>query len=69
MMTEQTEAQDTIIYEYTDPVYSREDNTAIDMIWDHPEHGPIPFTLIEDDYPDFWAKVIAEGNIAPYVEP
>lgn len=61
--------ENTTVYEYTDPVYSNADNTAIDMTWNHPGFGPIPFTLVEDDYPDFWAQVIADGNIGPYVEP
>ena len=68
-MFEEVEKEEITVFEYTDAVYSREDNTTIDMIWNHPEFGPIPFTLIEIEYPDFWEQVITTGNINPYVEP
>ena len=60
-------------YECTEPTYTA--NGAIDVIWNHPDHGPIPFTASPDDPmaygPVIFAAAVAGdyGPVAPYVPP
>ena len=48
--------------------YVNAEQTMIDMELDHPEHGWIPITIIEEEYPELWQEVVASGP-APYVAP
>lgn len=38
-------------YTITDPRYNA--NGTIDVIWDHPRHGPIPFTAVDPSTGDW----------------
>lgn len=57
------------------PKYSSPDNSLIDVEYEHPEYGWIPFTATPDDEEqhgrDIYAAAVAGeyGPIAPYVEP
>src|SRR5699024_8431351 len=57
------------------PVYMNADGTMIDVEYEHPEYGWIPFTATADDIEqlgrDIYAAAMAGayGEIAPYVGP
>ena len=57
----------------TSPVYSTPDNSAIDVLLDHPVLGPIPFTAARNDPSHFCREVFERaengefGPIAAYV--
>lgn len=62
-------------YRVTSPKYSSHDNSTIDVVWDHPEHGEIPFTASPDDVIDYSREIYYMaldgefGEVAPYTGP
>ena len=54
----------------TNPVWTQ--HGSIDVIWDHPDYGPIPYTVMdrsgEDEMQSIWDNLIAGdyGEILPY---
>lgn len=48
--------------------YATSDGLRIDLTLHHPEHGDIPFTLSQRDYPEMWEEVV-EAEPAPYTPP
>lgn len=63
------------MYECKNPQYAAPDNSLIDLEWNHPEFGWIPFTASTDDTEehgrDIYAAAITGeyGPIAPYDGP
>lgn len=63
------------MYECKNPQYAAPDNSLINVEWNHPEFGWIPFTASPDDVEqhgrDIYAAAIAGeyGPIAPYDGP
>src|SRR5699024_10844066 len=57
------------------PVYSAPNHTAIDVEYEHPEYGWIPFTATPDDVEELGQQIYAaakrgdSGPVAPYTPP
>lgn len=55
-------------YEYTNPRFADPLGKSVNLTIDHPDHGPVPFTATQEDYPEIWDAIIASGP-APYIPP
>lgn len=62
-------------YALSNPRYVREDNSMIDVTWNHPRLGEIPYTASdnfgEEEMQAIWDELQSglHGPIAPYVAP
>lgn len=62
-------------YDLSNPRYVREDTSLIDVIWNHPRLGEIPYTVAnnfgEEEMQEIWDELMAglHGPIAPYEPP
>jgi hypothetical protein len=53
-------------YNCTQPYYGAPDNSLIDVIWDHPEFGPIPFTASPLDVTTYGPEIYEEAENGDY---
>lgn len=62
-------------YLISNPRYVREDNSIIEVEWDHPTLGPIPYSVLDGfgelEMQQIWDNLMAGeyGEIAPYSPP
>lgn len=64
-----------MLWDITNPRYVREDNSIIEVDWDHPRLGMIPYSVVdnfgEQQMQQIWDDLISGnyGPIAPYTPP
>ena len=57
-------------YDCSQPYVSRSDSSAIDVLWDHPSLGIIPFTAVPNDVMEYGRAIYTEalaGEFGPLV--